>query len=334
MRFSSILRDKTTVSEHKGSSQHHSFCGPSLHNRKAFLWQWSLFLCSSQSSVGRRKWQPTAVFLPGKSHGQRSLSGSSHKESDMTERECKIRTDPDMHRLTEKGAFHEEGIFHEDRALPQNRPFFAKNERTRNTINGQNRPEWKNKDYLPNSFQFSCKFVWWGQGLGTHPGERRYVCCVSGAAGFRERRSKTAMRAHHTHEDGAERKERRSMTHQVTSIGEDVEKSFRCSVVSDSVTPWAAAYQASLSSTISQRLLTLVSMVPVMPSNHKLEPSGLADEINSFGGSWKMLNTEPPCEPPAPLVKCIPKRTETCSHRNAYTPVHNGSAQTGGSPRH
>ena len=23
----------------------------------------------------RRKWQPTAVFLPGKSHGQRSLAG-------------------------------------------------------------------------------------------------------------------------------------------------------------------------------------------------------------------------------------------------------------------
>ena len=35
-----------------------------------------------------RKWQPTPVFLPGESHGQRSLVGSSpsgHKESDMTE---------------------------------------------------------------------------------------------------------------------------------------------------------------------------------------------------------------------------------------------------------
>ena len=35
----------------------------------------------------RRKWQPTAVFLPGKSHGQRSLVGYSPwgcKESDMT----------------------------------------------------------------------------------------------------------------------------------------------------------------------------------------------------------------------------------------------------------
>ena len=36
----------------------------------------------------RRKWQPTSVFLPGKSHGQRSLTGYSLwgcKESDTTE---------------------------------------------------------------------------------------------------------------------------------------------------------------------------------------------------------------------------------------------------------
>ena len=35
----------------------------------------------------RRKWQPTPVFLPGKSHGQRSLAGYrpwGQKESDMT----------------------------------------------------------------------------------------------------------------------------------------------------------------------------------------------------------------------------------------------------------
>jgi len=37
----------------------------------------------------RRKWQPTPVFLPGKSHGRRSLVGYSlrgRKESDTTER--------------------------------------------------------------------------------------------------------------------------------------------------------------------------------------------------------------------------------------------------------
>ena len=36
----------------------------------------------------RGKWQPTPVFLPGKSHGQRSLAGYSprgHKESDTAE---------------------------------------------------------------------------------------------------------------------------------------------------------------------------------------------------------------------------------------------------------
>ena len=39
----------------------------------------------------RRKWQPSPVFLPGKSHGQRSLVGYSpwgRKESDMTECSC------------------------------------------------------------------------------------------------------------------------------------------------------------------------------------------------------------------------------------------------------
>ena len=37
----------------------------------------------------KRKWQPTPVFLPGKSQGQRNLAGYSpwgHKKSDTTER--------------------------------------------------------------------------------------------------------------------------------------------------------------------------------------------------------------------------------------------------------
>ena len=37
----------------------------------------------------RSTWQPTPVFLPGESHGQRSLANYSpwgHKELDMTER--------------------------------------------------------------------------------------------------------------------------------------------------------------------------------------------------------------------------------------------------------
>ena len=38
--------------------------------------------------IGRRQWQPTPVFLPGKFHGRRNLVGCSpwgHKESDTTE---------------------------------------------------------------------------------------------------------------------------------------------------------------------------------------------------------------------------------------------------------
>ena len=45
---------------------------------------WSL----DQEDPWRRKWQPTPVFLPEKSHGQRRLVGYvpwSHKELDMTE---------------------------------------------------------------------------------------------------------------------------------------------------------------------------------------------------------------------------------------------------------
>jgi len=42
----------------------------------------------SGRSPGEGKWQPTPVFLPGESHGQRSLAGCSLwscKESDMIE---------------------------------------------------------------------------------------------------------------------------------------------------------------------------------------------------------------------------------------------------------
>ena len=41
-----------------------------------------------QEGPWRRKWQPTPLFLPGESQGQRSLEGYSlwgHTESDMTE---------------------------------------------------------------------------------------------------------------------------------------------------------------------------------------------------------------------------------------------------------
>jgi len=43
---------------------------------------------------------------------------------------------------------------------------------------------------------------------------------------------------------------------------------FSCSVMSDSATPWTAARPTSLSITISQSLLKLMSIEAVMPSNH------------------------------------------------------------------
>ena len=71
-------------------------------SRKQPLWPWVTVFHLSQdrssqelrSNLGcpnkhwRRKWQPTPVFLPGKSHGRRNLVGYSPwgcKESDMTE---------------------------------------------------------------------------------------------------------------------------------------------------------------------------------------------------------------------------------------------------------
>ena len=43
---------------------------------------------------------------------------------------------------------------------------------------------------------------------------------------------------------------------------------FSCSVVSDSVSPWTAAHQASLSFSISWSSLKLMSIKSMMPSNH------------------------------------------------------------------
>ena len=60
----------------------------------------------------RRAWQPTPVFLPGKSHRQRSLMGyssCSHKESDTTER---TRTHTHTHTHT-KGS----PIFHQNKKV-------------------------------------------------------------------------------------------------------------------------------------------------------------------------------------------------------------------------
>ena len=52
------------------------------------------------------------------------------------------------------------------------------------------------------------------------------------------------------------------------SLSKAVSVQFICSVVSDSLTSWIAAWQASLSITDSQSLLWLMSIELVMPSNH------------------------------------------------------------------
>jgi len=38
---------------------------------------------SKKQTFWRRKWQPTPVFLPGKSHEQRSLEGSQRSRQDL-----------------------------------------------------------------------------------------------------------------------------------------------------------------------------------------------------------------------------------------------------------
>ena len=64
-----------------GASGKESACSTGDSNRTGInLWVGKI--------LWRRKWQPTPVFLPGESHGQRSLVGYSPwgcKESDRTE---------------------------------------------------------------------------------------------------------------------------------------------------------------------------------------------------------------------------------------------------------
>ena len=71
---------------------------------------------------------------------------------------------------------------------------------------------------------------------------------------------------------------------------------FSCSVVSDSVTLWTAAHQASLSITNSRSVLKLMSITLVMPTNHLilccsllLPPSILARIRVFFFFFWVMI---------------------------------------------
>ena len=65
---------------------------------------------------------------------------------------------------------------------------------------------------------------------------------------------------------------------------------FSCSVMSDFATPWTAAPQASLSFTISQSLLKLMSIGSVMPSNHLIlcHPLLLCPQPSPASGSFPM----------------------------------------------
>ena len=60
-----------------------------IHSQLPWLWILNSFMNPGNQDLRRRRWHPTPVLLPGKSHGWRSLVGCSpwgHEESDMTER--------------------------------------------------------------------------------------------------------------------------------------------------------------------------------------------------------------------------------------------------------
>ena len=67
-----------------------------------------------QEGPWRRAWQPTPVFLPVESHGQRSLVGYSpygHKESNMTEWLSTQLNDPKCHGLTSFLLIYQRGVY-------------------------------------------------------------------------------------------------------------------------------------------------------------------------------------------------------------------------------
>ena len=68
---------------------HLGFCGSPAGKEPAYNAEDPGSIPGSGRFPWRRAWQPTPVFLPGKSHGQRNLVGYSpwgHQESNTTER--------------------------------------------------------------------------------------------------------------------------------------------------------------------------------------------------------------------------------------------------------
>ena len=70
---------------------------------------------------------------------------------------------------------------------------------------------------------------------------------------------------------------------------------FSCSGLSDSVTPWTAACQASLSITNSWSLLKLMSIESMMPSNHLILCHPLLPPPSVFPSSWVFSNESALC---------------------------------------
>ena len=71
-----------------GKKEHQGFPGDTSGKEPAWQWRRHGFDPWDGKISWRRKWQPTPVFLPGESHGQRSPKGYSPqgcKESDMNE---------------------------------------------------------------------------------------------------------------------------------------------------------------------------------------------------------------------------------------------------------
>ena len=84
------------LSRLKGQKRNH----PHPQELSANDWEDSVYKHPTAKIPGRRKWQPTPVFLPGKSRGQRSLAGYSPwglKESDLTEQLSTCFTDITSH---------------------------------------------------------------------------------------------------------------------------------------------------------------------------------------------------------------------------------------------
>ena len=88
-----VAESRTGLSAHICTATSSRFiCVVAFHERNSLPFQdWIIFHCGLCNhllvNTRRRKWQPTPVFLPGESHGQRSLAGYSAwgQQRDTTE---------------------------------------------------------------------------------------------------------------------------------------------------------------------------------------------------------------------------------------------------------